>query len=85
MLLGLCCPPISKQLLCHLTSETLAADNLAEAGPFPHSPTAFMADTKLLVKKSSWRAEYQENGLENHLEFVEQIAIFIHLKQALVE
>lgn len=44
-----------------------------------------MADTKLLVKKSSWRAEYQENGLENHLEFVEQIAIFIHLKQALVE
>lgn len=85
MLLGLCCPPISKQLLCHLTSGTLAADNLAETEPFLHSPTAFMADTKLLGKKSSWRGEYQGNSLESHLEFVEQIAIFIHPKQALIE
>ena len=85
MLLGLCCPPISKQLLCHLTSGGLAADNLAETEPFLPSPTAFMADTKLLIKKSSWRGEYQGNGLESHLEFVEQIAIFIHPKQALIE
>lgn len=61
------------------------ADNLAETEPFLHSPTAFMADTKLLIKKSSWRGEYQGNGLESHLEFVEQIAIFIHPKQALIE
>lgn len=44
-----------------------------------------MADTKLLIKKSGWRGEYQGNGLESHLEFVEQIAIFIHPKQALIE
>ena len=59
MLLGLCCPPISKQLLCHLASGGLAADNLAETESFLHSPTAFMADTKLLGKKSGWRGEYQ--------------------------
>lgn len=85
MLLGLCCPPISKQLLCHLTSGPLVADNLAETEPFLHSPTAFMADTKLLGKKSGWRGEYQGNSLESHSEFVEQIAIFIHPKQALIE
>lgn len=44
-----------------------------------------MADTKLLIKKSGWRGEYQGNGLESYLEFVEQIAIFIHPKQALIE
>lgn len=44
-----------------------------------------MADTKLLGKKSSWRGEYQGNSLESHSEFVEQIAIFIHPKQALIE
>lgn len=85
MLLGLCCPPIPKQLLCHLTNGGLAADNLAETESFLHSPTAFMADTKLLGKKSGWRGGYQENGLESHLEFVEQIAIFIHPKQELIE
>lgn len=85
MLLGLCCPPISKQLLCHLTSRRLMADNLAEAGSFPHSPTAFMADTKLLRKKSGWRGEYQKNGLESRLGFVEQITIFIRQKQAPIE
>ena len=85
MLLGLCCPPISKQLLCHLTSRRLMADNLAEAGSFPHSHTAFMADTKLLRKKSGWRGKKKKNGLESHLEFVEQITTFIRQRQALIE
>lgn len=44
-----------------------------------------MADTKLLGKESGWHGEYQGNGLESHLEFVEQIAIFIHPEQALIE
>lgn len=61
MLLGLCCPPISKQLLCHLTSRRLAADNLAEAGPEFHAPTAFVADMGVLRKLVIGVNERQEN------------------------
>ena len=61
MLLGLCCPPISKQLLCHLTSGGLAADNLAEAGSEFHAPTAFVADMGVLRKQVIGVNERQEN------------------------